>query len=315
MRGTPTLSVGLPVFNGQNYLAESIEALLSQSYEDFELIISDNASTDETADVCRRYQEEDPRIRYFRQEHNIGGAPNHNFLVGQARGKLFKWASHDDLYSRDLLKRCVDALEEFPHVVLVHSWTALIDDSGAVTKAVRYPLATSSPSAPERFRSILYESGGDDDGGVIRMDVLRRTPLLGSYHHSDRTLVAGLALRGPFCQVPDWLYFRRDHAERAERAFNTVRAWCANLDPGRNSALRNPAIRLYAEYVWGFVTAIRQAPLTPADKHLCYRHLAGWLTSRAKVRRGRRVPEPPSAADVSISSLDMLVPGRERKLP
>ena len=217
MTRAPKLSVGLPVYNGQNYLAESIEALLGQSYEDFELIISDNASTDDTADICHHYQKDDPRIRYFRQEHNIGGAPNHNFLVAQARGELFKWASHDDLYGRDLLKRCVDALEEFPHVILAHSWTALIDASGAITKAVRYGLATSSPSAPERFRSMLYEVGGDDDGGVIRMEVLRRAPLLASYYHSDRTLVAGIALYGPFYQVPDWLYFRRDH-DRTGRA-------------------------------------------------------------------------------------------------
>ena len=266
MTRAPKLSVGLPVYNGQTYLAESIEALLGQSYEDFELIISDNASTDDTADICHRYEKDDPRIRYFRQEHNIGGAPNHNFLVAQARGELFKWASHDDLYGRDLLKRCVDALEEFPHVILAHSWTALIDASGAITKAVRYGLATSSPSAPERFRSILYEVGGDDDGGVIRMDVLRRAPLLASYYHSDRTQVAGMALYGPFYHVPDWLYFRRDHDERAKWAFKTARSWCANLDPRRADALRNPALRLYAEYIWGYVSAIHGAPLSPADK-------------------------------------------------
>src|SRR5690349_16130603 len=155
MKRAPRLSVGLPVYNGENYLAESIEALLGQSYEDFELIISDNASTDGTADICRRYQQKDPRIRYLRQEHNIGAAPNHNILVEQARGELFKWASHDDLYARDLLERCVDALDQFPHVVLAHSWTALIDDSGTVTKAVRYGLASASQSAPERFRSYL----------------------------------------------------------------------------------------------------------------------------------------------------------------
>jgi glycosyltransferase involved in cell wall biosynthesis len=305
--------VGLPVYNGQNYLSESIEALLGQSYEDFELIISDNASTDDTADICHHYEKEDSRIRYFRQEHNIGGAPNHNFLVEQARGELFKWASHDDLYGRDLLTRCVDALEEFPHVILAHSWTALIDASGAITQAVRYPLATSSPSAPERFRSLLYENGGDDDGGVIRMDVLRRAPLLASYHRSDRTLVAGIALYGPFYQVPDWLYFRRDHAERAEQAFKTVRSWCANLDPRRADALRNPALRLYAEYVWGYVSAIHGAPLTSADKRKCYQHLAGWLSTRLHPRPGRRASAQPSA-DVPISSLEMSLPGQERKL-
>jgi hypothetical protein len=208
----------------------------------------------------------------------------------------------------------VDALEEFPHVILAHSWTALIDASGTITKAVRYPLATSSPIASERFRSVLYENGGDDDGAVIRMSVLRRIPLLGSYHHSDRTLTAGLALQGPFYQVPDFLYLRRDHDERAERAFKTVRTWCANLDPRRADALRNPAIRLYAEYLWAFVTAIQRAPLSPAEKRSCYRHLAGWLTSRVNVKRGRYVPEQPSAVDVSLASLDVTVPGREGKL-
>jgi glycosyltransferase involved in cell wall biosynthesis len=314
MTRPPTLSIGLPVYNGEKYLAQSIEALLGQSYEDFELIISDNTSTDGTAEICHHYQELDSRIRYFRQEHNIGGAPNHNFLVEQARGELFKWASHDDLYARDLLKRCVQALEEFPDVSAAHSWTALIDASGTITKAVRYPLATSSPIASERFRSVLYENGGDDDGAVIRMSVLRRIPLLGSYHHSDRTLTAGLALQGPFYQVPDFLYLRRDHDERAERAFKTVRTWCANLDPRRADALRNPAIRLYAEYLWAFVTAIQRAPLSPAEKRSCYRHLAGWLTSRVNVKRGRYVPEQPSAVDVSLASLDVTVPGREGKL-
>src|ERR1700754_583434 len=103
MRAAPRLSIGLPVYNSEDYLAESLEALLGQSFEDFELIISDNASTDGTADICRRYRGQDSRIRYIRQPRNIGGAPNHNFLVHEARGELFKWASHDDLYARDLL--------------------------------------------------------------------------------------------------------------------------------------------------------------------------------------------------------------------
>ena len=79
----PRLSVGLPVYNGEGYLAESLEALLGQSYEDFELIISDNASTDGTADICRRYAKQDSRIRYIRQPRNIGCAPNHNYLVAR----------------------------------------------------------------------------------------------------------------------------------------------------------------------------------------------------------------------------------------
>ena len=102
MSAAPRLSIGLPVYNGEKYITDSIEALLGQSYTDFELIISDNASTDSTGDICRRYEKEDSRVRYFRQPQNIGLAPNHNFVVHEARGELFKWAANDDLYARDL---------------------------------------------------------------------------------------------------------------------------------------------------------------------------------------------------------------------
>src|SRR6266516_2784484 len=162
MNAIPRLSIGLPVYNGENYLAESLDALLGQSYEDFELIISDDASTDGTADICHRYGKQGSRIRYIRQPRNIGRVPNHNFVVGQARGELFKWASSDDLYARDLLKRCVDALDEYPQVVLAHSWSAVIDGSGTVTRLAEYPVATDSLRAPERFRSMLFDGWADD---------------------------------------------------------------------------------------------------------------------------------------------------------
>jgi glycosyltransferase involved in cell wall biosynthesis len=310
----PRLTVGLPVYNGASFVAESLEALLGQSFTDFELIISDNASTDATGDICREYEKQDERVSYYRQPSNVGLAPNHNFVVGKARGKLFKWAAGDDLYGRDLLKLCVEAMEADPDVVLAHSYTAMIDSSGAVTAALSYPLATSSRSAPERFRSLLFDSGGDDDGGIMRTEVLRRTAMKESYHHADRTIIAELALHGPFYQVPDWLYFRRDHDERAERACPTVRKRCANMDPSRASRLRNPLPRLYAEYIWGYVAAIRRAPLTPADRRECYRVLRQWLTTRAQPARLRQVgtvaPPPGPGADAATIQVDALVPGR-----
>jgi glycosyltransferase involved in cell wall biosynthesis len=321
MNAVPRLSIGLPVYNGQNYLAESLDALLGQTYEDFELIISDNASTDGTADICHRYRKQDSRILYVRQQRNIGCAPNHNFVVGQARGELFKWASHDDLYARDLLKCCVDALDEYPNVVLAHSWMAMIDSSGSVTAAAEYPLATASLRAPERFRSMLFGSmWGDDLGGVIRTKILRRTALHNSYHYADRAIQAEIGLYGPFYQVPDWLYFRRDHPERAERACPTVRTRCANMDPRRADRLRHPVVRLYAEYVLGYVAAIRRAPLSPADRRECYRHLGRWVAARALPVAGRAVPggarrtaeSAPSVAQPVIS-VDASVAGRERR--
>jgi glycosyltransferase involved in cell wall biosynthesis len=281
----PRLSIGLPVYNGQNYLAQSLDSLLGQSFGDFELIISDNASTDGTAEISRRYERMDSRIRFYRQPQNIGLAPNHNFVVEKARGEYFKWASHDDLYGRDLLKLCVEALDEHPQVVLAHSWTAMIDGAGRITETIDYPLSTASERAPERFRSLLFDDGGDDDGGMMRIDVLRRTAMKDSYHHSDRTTITELGLHGPFYQVPDWLYFRRDHPERAERACPTTRSRCANMDPRRADRLRHPLVRLYGEYIWAYFAAVRRAPLSSSDRQECYRYLAQWFASRALPRR------------------------------
>jgi glycosyltransferase involved in cell wall biosynthesis len=319
MTAVPRLSIGLAVYNGENYLAESLEALLGQTYTDFELIISDNASADGTADICRRYAEQDSRIRYFRQPSNIGSARNHNFTIEQARGELFKTASHDDLYARDLLERCIVALDEYPQVVLAHSWSAVIDGDGKLTELVPYPVATDAPRASERFRSMLFDGWGDDEGGVVRMDVLRQTPLHGSYHFADRTFTAELALHGPFYMVPDWLYFRREHAGQAGKR-KTVRGRCANLDPRRANRLRHPVARLYAEYFLSYATAIRRAPLSASERAECHRELARFavgralpVVSRTLSRSGLALGEngpalsPDSAPQVSV---DAVVAGR-----
>ena len=317
MTAVPRLSIGLPVYNGERYLAESLDSLLGQSYEDFELIISDNASTDATADICRRYGQQDSRIRYLRQPSNIGLSPNHNFVFEQSRGGLFKWAAADDLYARDLLKYCVEALDEYPDIALAHCWTATIDSHGNVTEAAEYPLATDVPSAPERFRSFMSsKTAACDQYGVIRTEVMRRVVPLESYHHADVIMVARLVLQGPFFQTPDWLTFRRDYPERAYLAYPTVRTRCVNHDPRRASPLKHPAARLLAEYIWGYVDAIRDAPLSPADRRECYRHLAHWMTRWATNRIHRRSAEdtgdqPAPGAGGRPVSVHSVVAGQE----
>ena len=319
MNSIPKLSIGLPVYNGENYLANSLDALLGQSYKDFELIISDNASTDGTADICRRYEKQDSRICYVRQPRNIGLTPNHNFVFQLSRGELFMWAAADDLYARSLLEYCVNALDEYPDLVLAHSWTATIDGAGNITESPEYPLATNSPNAPERFRSFLFgDTGASEQYGVIRAEILRQMAPLDSYHHGDRILVSQLALTGRFHHTPDWLYFRRDYPDRAYLAYRTVHARCANHDPRRASRLRHPTARLLAEYVWGYVAAIRNAPLSPGDRRECYRHLAQWLLSRITNNISPK-PEPamdkPSGVrDNHDVSLQGVVAGQERKL-
>jgi glycosyltransferase involved in cell wall biosynthesis len=284
MSSPPRVSIGLPVYNGENFLAQALDALLGQSFTDFELILSDNASTDGTQEICRRYAAADERIRYVRQPRNIGGAPNQAFVAEQARGQYFKLAAHDDLYSPDLVRRCVEVLDAHPDVVLCHGDMAFIDAAGEVVGHYEYSIATDSPSAPERLRSLLVTDGGDDEYGVIRTDVLRRVRPSDSFHNPGRPFVAEIALHGRFHQVPELLYFRRDHPDRGDRT-PTIGALAARMDPRRAG---QSDVRLLAEYVLAYFGAVHRAPLTPTDRIRCYRVLLGWLASRSGGYRWRR---------------------------
>lgn len=314
---TPRLTVGLPVYNGELFLSEAIEALLGQTYENFELVISDNASTDSTPDICRQYAKLDNRIRYIRQQRNIGLVANSNFLINQATSEFFKLAAHDDLYARSLLERCIEALDNHQDVVVAHSWEARIDDEGNLVSGLAYSVAADAPQASERFRSMLFDGWDDYMYGVIRTAVLRRTHLYASHHFADRTLNTELNLYGPFYLVPDWLYFRREHAGRASEHPGrsvpyTVRTRSVGLDPRRSSRFLHPSIRLYLEYIRAYASLIRSAPLSTVERRECYYQLARWtvwrlpsVVSRA-FHSGRlhdTVQTVPGLPDIDVSAL------------
>ena len=107
----PMISIGMPVFNGAETIAAAIESILEQTFSDFELIISDNCSTDGTANICSRYAKQDDRIRLIRQHHNIGASANFKYVVGKARGVYFTWAAADDVRSPDFIESNVQFLE------------------------------------------------------------------------------------------------------------------------------------------------------------------------------------------------------------
>jgi glycosyltransferase involved in cell wall biosynthesis len=313
---SPRVTVGLPVFNGEGVIREALDALLGQTYEDFELIVSDNASTDGTGEICREYTKRDARVRYIRQPSNIGLVPNHIFLMERARGEFFKWASHDDLYARQLLARCVQALDADPDAVLAHSWSAMIDREGNVIGTFQDRVAVDSAWTPDRFRSMLFDGWDDYTYGVIRTRALRRMTRRGSYHFADRTLNTELALYGRFHLVPEWLYFRREHAERGPLS---VRERCAILDPRRANRLRHPVVRLYGEYLWGYLAAIRQAPLSATERRQCYGHFGRWVASRAlpvaeRTLRGERLRGWEPVSDLRpLVHVDAVVAGRRKE--
>jgi glycosyltransferase involved in cell wall biosynthesis len=307
----PRLSIGLPVYNGEQFLGEALDSLLGQTYKDFELIISDNASTDGTADICLRYAEQDSRIRYVRQARNIGLIPNHDFVVEEARGELFKCAAYDDLYGRELLAQCIEALDADPDAVLAHSWSVMIDESGTVLGTFGSGVAMDSLNAPDRFRNVLFDGCHDYEYGVTRTRSLRRMMRRGSYHHADRMFNAELALYGRFQLVPDWLYFRREHSGNPPQ---TVRDRCATFDPRRADKWRHPAVRLYGEYLWAYMRAIKKAPLSAADKLECYGHFAHWMVSRTLPVAGRSLRREPLQEDPLSATpfipIDSIVAGR-----
>lgn len=222
MRAQPRMSVTLPVFNGERYIAQAIRSILDQTYGDLELIISDNASTDATEEICRSFEAQDRRIRYVRQPRNIGASPNFNICFELASGEYFKWAAHDDYVEPEYLAKCIAALDANPDAVLCQSLVRLIDSQDRVIEINR-PIepAAASRRASERFAARIRNPRCLEIWGVIRRTALLESVLIGSYVGMDRALLLELALRGRFVLIDQPLFTNRDHPERATRVTRT----------------------------------------------------------------------------------------------
>lgn len=215
----PLVSIGLPVFNGENYLDEAIETIIAQTATDFELILADNASRDGTSEICRSWSERDPRIRWARTENHTGAARNFNRAFELSRGRYFKWAAHDDLIDPTYLERCLALLQSDRSVVLAHSEMLEIDEKGDVLRSLDARIQNmESESTAARFKgAIALDHGCFDVFGLIRREALEETKLIAPYLGSDRVLLAELALRGRLVRVPEFLFRSREHPNRSIR--------------------------------------------------------------------------------------------------
>jgi glycosyltransferase involved in cell wall biosynthesis len=204
----PRLTIGLPVYNAERLLPRALDSLLAQDFEDFELIISDNASTDGTRELCASYAAKDARIRVVRNDRNVGVFPNFNQVVKLARGEYFKWAAHDDWCDPRFVGRCVEVLDGNPEVVLCHTQSTQVDEEGNPLVVNFRPLDVRAPSPEERFRTVIWSPGAVYPiYGVIRTQALRRSGLFRSHSGADRVLIAELSLLGQIWQVPELLFF------------------------------------------------------------------------------------------------------------
>jgi glycosyltransferase involved in cell wall biosynthesis len=252
---TPLVSMGLPVYNGENFVAEAIECALSQTRSDWELIVSDNASTDRTVSICREYAAKDSRIRVYQNERNMGVSLNYNYVFQRSRGRYFKWITHDDLFGAEFVERCILELEKDDRVVLSFPKLVYVDAGGGVLRRQTSELSISGPTAESRVNQLMrLEAEGTDifwsQFGLIRRDVLEETGLMGLYNGSDQVLLFELALRGSFKQVEGEFFFRREHP-----AASTLRSgWTAKeramfvyADDGRTLVF--PYCRMLKEHV------------------------------------------------------------------
>ena len=288
MSSEPLLSIGLFVFNGERFLEEALCSILNQTFTDFELIISDNASTDQTRQIAEAYAERDDRIRYYRSERNMGAGWNARRVYELATGRYFKWAAVDDLLEPDLLQRCVGILESDPDCVLAYANTKEVDENRIFIKNYVTPTKTDSNDPVARFREmILTDHKCYQIFGVIRISALRQLPPQGTYVNGDRVLLVRLALLGRFYEVPEHLFISRHHRGqsvatlpvrltmrrfRLTNRYGTLPSteW---WDTAKTRTVSFPESRELLEYS----LSIYRAPLTAGQKLRCYLLLLSWI--------------------------------------
>lgn len=277
MNHVPLVSVGLPVYNGENYISYAIESVLAQTFADFELVISDNCSTDSTEQICRRYASMDSRVRYFRNAENIGASGNFRRVFELSRGRYFKWTGHDDISAPELLEKLTCVLENNSDIILCYSRTTRIDAAGnPTTNGYSDGLDLREDDPVDRLRHFYNRfkknTYCEPAFGLVRREVLEKTTLIGNYVAADEIMLAELALRGKFFEVEDSLFYRRIHPAAAGHANRSVKDLAAWYDPKNRSKQHRKRWKMLK----GYIEAVKRVPLSKKDRILCHYQVALW---------------------------------------
>jgi glycosyltransferase involved in cell wall biosynthesis len=269
----PLVSIGMPVYNGACYLSEALDCISAQTFGNFELIISDNASTDATPDICMELAKNDARVRYSRSEINKGAAWNYNQVFSKARGKYFRWFAHDDRCTLDYLEKIVGVFESASDsIVGIYPQTQWLDECGHPIPVKEKKFELSAPSAPQRmlsfFRDIEY---CNPVFGMIRTEALKKTRLIQPFSYSDKVLLVELLLQGKLHEYNEPLFCRRKHEKSSCEANKHPRARAAWFDPvnDRKTVAFMPENTLFR----GYFSSIKNSELSMAGKMECLRIL------------------------------------------
>jgi glycosyltransferase involved in cell wall biosynthesis len=269
----PRVTIGLPVYNGENYLEYCINSILDQTYEDFELVICDNASTDRTSEICVSAAERDSRVHYHRNKRNLGAARNYDLCFELGRGEFFKWQAHDDLVAPTYLEECVAALDANPDAVLCQSRIGLIDAKGRPAGVYDGIVGSDSPRASRRFAAtVLVANMACEIFGLARRESMEGAPLHGTYNGSDTVHLAAMALKGRFLKVDEPLFMNRTHPNRYSEgiAIEERSHWYC---PDGNV----PRVALWAAYCDYFRLVNAMPDLR--ERLACYGYLGKWWFS------------------------------------
>lgn len=286
----PLVTVGVPVYNGQRFLRRALDSLLNSDYPNLEVIICDNGSSDDTADIAASYVKRDNRFRHYRSDLNLGAAPNFNRAFHLASGQYFRWLAHDDWCSPEYDSRCVDILERIPSAVLAFAAQNVVDENGAVLQTTRQALGRADDRrASARVRSLAWRLRDPTAPvfGLIRRDVLSRTKLIRSTPEPDRLLVHELALHGKLMMIDEPLFFHyrsRGHALHYGESADVRRRSFEWLHPDNRGKRQLTTLRVLLEH-W---TAVERAELSRRETFMCSMHILGASAVKRPVAKWRQ---------------------------
>lgn len=270
------LTIGVPVFNGERYLAEALAGIRAQTFRDFQVVIADNGSTDRTGEIAQQVVAADPRFRYLRRDENIGLVPNFNRLFTETTGELFAWHAADDVVEPEFYEACVGLLQAHPEAAAATSEIVLMDSTGETLGPDPERIRGDHPDLAVRFADLAsFDHYSQFTYGAYRRSMMARTRLmLPFFWSSDRLFLAELALQGTLVRDPRRLYLVRQHGERVTLGGR------AKFYAGLASAKRGTTLR----YARELQQAIEHAGLEPAERERVRRALRAWT-----VRNGHRL--------------------------
>lgn len=242
----PLISIGMPIYNEARFLAESLESLLGQSYPNLELVISDNASTDESAQICADVAGRHDNVHFHRLDENLGAVANFRKVLDQARGDYFMWAAGHDVWSRDYIQRCYEAMQRRPESVLAFGSTDWIDSDGNPHDRQSGWIDTRGMHPVARYMAV-YWGNMNPILGLIRTSALRECRFVETTG-MDLVILTQLALLGDFVHADNTSWSRREFREEAAYADKLKRYQSENygLDQSRLGRLF-PLARLPVE--------------------------------------------------------------------